>query len=188
MDRHAVDCLSTIRAAVPCKADAAPSVNYSRLYPFFLFRFMLTLELMVDAHCIFCKIITGQIPARIIAQNNKAIAFLDANPLAKAHTLIIPRSHYQKIQDLDKEHLFAVFELLFTVTGAVEMTAGVNASTLAIHNGREAGQDVPHLHIHIIPRKATDGAGAIHTMFKKKPSMSSAELDLILQNVKANLV
>jgi len=182
-----VDSQVLLKPLLP-KAEVAPSVNYCLLCPFFLFRFELTLELMLETHCIFCKIIIGQIPARIIAQSSKAIAFLDASPLAKAHTLIIPKSHYQKIQDMDKEHLFAVFELLQTVSGAVELTAGVNASTIAIHNGRDAGQDVPHLHIHIIPRKATDGAGAVHTMFKKKPDVTSEQLDLILQNVKANLV
>jgi histidine triad (HIT) family protein len=137
-----------------------------------------------DMNCIFCKIVNDSTSARIIDQNDKAIAFLDAFPLSAGHTLIVPKSHYSKVQDMDREYSSDVFNLLWKVSGAVEKAAGVNASTIAIHNGREAGQEVPHVHVHIIPRSLRDGAGPVHSMFKERPNLSPKELDLMLQSIK----
>jgi len=143
---------------------------------------------VVDANCVFCKIVDGSISTRIIYQNDKAIAFLDAFPLSAGHTLIIPKSHYSKVQDMDKEHSSDVFNLLWKVSGAIEKAAGANASTIAIHNGREAGQEVPHVHVHIIPRSTGDGAGPVHSMFKKRPKLSSKELDLMFESIRRRML
>ena len=124
---------------------------------------------MQDPDCVFCKIVVGKIPSKIIAQNEKAIALLDAFPLAAGHTLVIPKSHYSKVQEMGRKDAMAVFELAWEVADAVEAGSQVSASTIAIHNGKEAGQEVPHVHVHIVPRKAGDGAGAIHSMFRSKP-------------------
>ena len=139
-------------------------------------------------NCIFCKIANGSISANIIDQNNRAIAFLDAFPLSSRHTLIIPKSHYSKVQDMNKEDSSDVFNLLWKLSGAVEEAAGVNASTIAIHNGKAAGQEVPHVHIHVIPRTTGDGAGPVHSMFKKRPNTSSKELNLMLEKIKKELL
>ena len=138
----------------------------------------------MSIECIFCKIINGHISARIITQNDKAIAFLDAFPLTLGHTLIIPKSHYYKIQDMDGKHLSAVFDLLWKLSAAIEKAVESNASTIAIHNGKDAGQEVPHVHIHIIPRTIDDGAGPVHSLFKNRKKISSKELDLTLNNIK----
>ena len=137
--------------------------------------------------CIFCKIINGYISARIITQNDKAIAFLDAFPLTLGHALIIPKSHYYKIQDMDKDHSSAVFDLLWKLSAAIEKAVESNASTIAIHNGKDAGQEVPHVHVHIIPRTADDGAGPVHSMFKNRTKISSKELDFTLNNIKKRI-
>lgn len=139
---------------------------------------------MFDPKCIFCKIADGKIKARIIGQNNNAIAFLDAMPLSIGHTLVIPKSHYQKVQKMNREFSSAVFDLVWQVSSAVENAAGVNSSTIAIHNGREAGQEVPHVHVHIIPRNIDDGAGPVHSMFKKRPVSNPEEMDLICDRIK----
>jgi histidine triad (HIT) family protein len=138
----------------------------------------------VDVNCVFCRIISGRISARVIAQNERAIAFLDAFPLSAGHTLIIPKSHYSKVQDMDEVHSFDVFNLLWKVSGAIEKAIGVNASTIAIHNGRESGQEVPHVHVHVIPRNTGDGAGPVHSMFKERPQLNSKQFDLIRANIK----
>jgi histidine triad (HIT) family protein len=142
---------------------------------------------MFDPNCIFCKIADGKIKARIVSQNNKAIALLDAMPLSIGHTLVIPRSHYQKVQEMNREYSSAVFDMLWQVCLAVEKAAGANASTIAIHNGREAGQEIPHVHIHIIPRNTDDGAGPVHSMFKKRPISNPEEMDLIHNRIKRML-
>src|SRR5918911_5142709 len=138
--------------------------------------------------CIFCSIVKGETSARVIDQNDNAIAFLDAFPLSAGHTLIIPKSHYSKVQDMNKEDSSDVFNLLWKLSGVVEKAAGVNASTIAIHNGKVAGQEVPHVHIHVIPRTIGDGAGPVHSMFKKRPNTSSKELNLMLEKIKKELL
>jgi histidine triad (HIT) family protein len=142
---------------------------------------------MLIKDCTFCKIVDGTISARIICKNDNAIAFLDAFPLSFGHTLIIPKRHYSKVQDMNREYSSAMFDLLRIVTAAVETAVGVNASTIAIHNGVEAGQEILHVHIHIIPRISRDGAGPVHSMFKNRPNISSKEMDSMLVRIKGLL-
>ena len=142
---------------------------------------------MQDPNCVFCKIIAGDISAKVIMQNEKAMALLDAFPLAPGHTLVIPTSHYAKVQQMSKQDAMAVFEIVWKLAGAVEIGSQVNASTFAIHNGSEAGQEVPHVHVHIVPRKRDDGAGAIHSMFKVKPKLSPQEMDSLCERIASNL-
>ena len=142
---------------------------------------------MQDPNCIFCKIIAGEISTRIIIQNEKAMALLDAFPLAAGHTLVIPKSHYAKVQQMSERDAAAVFEIVWKLAGAVETASQVNASTIAIHNGSDAGQEVPHVHVHIVPRKTGDGAGAIHSMFKIRPKLSPQDMDSLRNRIADNL-
>lgn len=142
---------------------------------------------MIDPACVFCKIAAGKTTAKVIEQNERAIAFLDAFPLAKGHTLVISRSHHAKIQDMDTMEAAAMFEMTRRVVSAVEAGTKTNASTIAIHNGREAGQEIPHVHVHIIPRTVDDGAGPVHSMFRKRPKIGSEEMDSICSKIVAGL-
>jgi histidine triad (HIT) family protein len=142
---------------------------------------------MQDPDCVFCKIVAGKIPARMLLQNERAVALLDAFPLAAGHTLVISKSHYAKVQDMGKEDAMAVFEIAWKVAGAVEAGSRVQASTIAIHNGSEAGQEIPHVHVHIVPRKGGDGAGAIHSMFKNRPKLDSQEMDALRDKIAGGL-
>lgn len=85
---------------------------------------------------------------------------------------------------MNREFSSAIFDLLRSVTPAVEEATGVKASTIAIHNGLEAGQEILHVHIHIIPRISGDGAGPVHSMFKNRPQISSEKLDSMLDRIK----
>jgi histidine triad (HIT) family protein len=142
---------------------------------------------MQDPNCVFCKIIAGKISARVIMENEKAIALLDAFPLSAGHTLVIPKLHYAKVQEMSEQDAMAVFEIIWKVAGAVEAGSQVNASTIAIHNGSEAGQEIPHMHAHIVPRKRDDGAGPIHSMFKIRPKLSPQEMDSLYDRIASNL-
>jgi len=140
-----------------------------------------------DPNCIFCKIVAGKVPARIVVQDERVMAFLDAFPLAAGHTLVVPKAHYVRVQEMDDADSGAVFGLVRNLAGVVESAAGANASTIAVHNDREAGQEVPHVHVHIIPRKPGDGAGPVHSMFHKRPKLSPQEMDAILERMLASL-
>ena len=126
-------------------------------------------------------------PARVVVENNEAMAFLDAFPLAEGHTLVIPKSHYSRFQDMEKQDAMAVFELAWKIAGAVETGSNAKGSIIAIHNGADAGQEIPHVHIHLVPRKTSDGAGPIHSMFKNKVKLTSGEMDLLQEKITANL-
>jgi histidine triad (HIT) family protein len=142
---------------------------------------------MKDTNCVFCKISSGKIPALVVKQNDRAMALLDVSPLSAGHTLVIPKAHYPKVQEMSREDAVAVFEMAWQVSGAVEAGAQVSATTIAIHNGSEAGQEIPHVHVHIVPRKSSDGAGAIHSMFRNRPRPSAEEMDSMRVKIVASL-
>jgi histidine triad (HIT) family protein len=88
---------------------------------------------------------------------------------------------------MSEQDAVAVFDMVWKLAGAVETASQVNASTIAIHNGSDAGQEVPHVHVHIVPRKSGDGAGAIHSMFKMKPKLSPQDMDSLRNRIADNL-
>ena len=134
--------------------------------------------------CIFCKIISKEIPAKILYADEDTIAFLDAFPLAKGHTLVIPKEHYAKIQDLPSK----INEKLFnTVHKMIPKVDSLQGSTLvAIHNGKDSGQEVPHVHVHLIPRSNSDSAGPVHSMFTDKIELTDSEIDSLCNQLKAD--
>ena len=132
--------------------------------------------------CIFCKIVEKKIPARIISESDKSLAFLDAFPVTKGHALVVPKKHYDKIQQMSPDENADLFKLVQQVTAKIDKLT--NADLIAIHNGKESGQEVPHVHVHIIPRSASDGVGAVHSMFRNRPKLSEKEFDDILNKIK----
>ena len=136
-----------------------------------------------DSDCIFCAIIAGDIPARIVGETDDAVAFLDVNPLAPGHTLVVPRGHYETVATTPNEQLTGVFDLLGRLTPDVEMAVDADASNLGINNGPASGQEVPHLHAHIIPRFVDDGGRPIHAVGGDAPDLSEDEFDDIADRI-----
>ena len=132
--------------------------------------------------CIFCKIISGNIPAKILKETTLSISFLDAFPLAKGHVLVIPKTHHQKIQDMGNDENTDLFSLVHEMVSTVDSVSG--ATLVAVHNGIDAGQEVPHVHVHLIPRSKDDSAGPIHSMFDSSLNLSESELDDIYNKLK----
>lgn len=133
--------------------------------------------------CIFCKIVKGEIPAKIIDETEKSLAFLDAFPLTKGHSLVIPKNHYEKMQEIPPEENAELFETVRKVLSKVDKLT--NGTLVALHNGKESGQEIPHVHIHLIPRSKAYAAGAVHSMFKNRPKLSEAEFNEILKKLKS---
>ena len=132
--------------------------------------------------CIFCKIISGNIPAKILKETTLSISFLDAFPLAKGHVLVIPKTHHQKIQDMSNDENIDLFSLVHEMISKVDSVSG--ATLVAVHNGIDAGQEVPHVHVHLIPRSKDDSAGPIHSMFDSSLNLSESEVDDIYNKLK----
>lgn len=103
------------------------------------------------ADCIFCKIVAGEIPAEKVYEDDIVLAFLDIHPKAPKHTILIPKAHYQWFQDLPdaiSDHLFRVAKTLAT---QLKTETGADYVHLSI-----VGKDVPHVHVHLMPRKLGD--------------------------------
>ena len=132
--------------------------------------------------CIFCKIISGDIPVKSLKETSQSISFLDAFPLAKGHALVIPKKHHQKIQDMTGEENTDLFSLVHEIISRVDTITG--STLVAIHNGKDAGQEIPHVHVHLVPRDKNDSAGAIHSMFDSSLKLSDSENDEICEKLK----
>jgi histidine triad (HIT) family protein len=108
---------------------------------------------IMEDDCVFCKIVKGEISAEVFLANDDFIVILDANPKVEGHMLVIPKEHYDDFMDLPS----GMYEkFLVTVKDAVDKL-GVKDFNLIVNNGKDSGQVVGHLHLHIIPRKPNDG-------------------------------
>lgn len=112
-----------------------------------------------DPNCIFCKIIRGEIPCQRVFENEHLLAFLDINPLATGHTVVIPKHHAERLEDLSADQAADLARLFGRLAQAIVPTVGGEGYNLLQNNGSVAGQIVPHVHFHIIPRRADDGLG-----------------------------
>ncbi len=132
--------------------------------------------------CIFCKIVSGETKSKFLKETTHSVSFLDAFPLAAGHVLIIPKNHHQKIQYMSIEENTDLFSLVHNMISHIDKITG--STLVAIHNGQDAGQEIPHLHIHLVPRSKNDSAGPIHSMFDSTPILSESEMDKMYEKLK----
>ena len=132
--------------------------------------------------CIFCKISNKEITSKIITETKNSVAFLDAFPVSFGHTLVIPKNHYEKVQDMSSIDSIDLFNTVHDVITKVDKITG--STLLAIHNGKDSGQEIPHVHVHLIPRHSSDHAGPVHRMFDSGPNLSDEELDELCNEIK----
>jgi histidine triad (HIT) family protein len=102
--------------------------------------------------CIFCKIIAGQIPAAKIYEDEKCLAFLDINPVSSGHVLLIPKEHYQMMPDTPDELVAYLFVRAKDLMLKIKKAMQADYVALSV-----VGVDVPHFHIHLVPRRHDDG-------------------------------
>jgi histidine triad (HIT) family protein len=127
--------------------------------------------------CVFCSIVDGEIPSHTVYEDDEVMAFLDANPLARGHTLVVPKAHHERVADLPSDRSTAVFDAVHALTDRIEDAADAEATTIAVNDGPAAGQEVPHVHVHVVPRSETDGGRPIHALFEAPPDVDDDELD-----------
>lgn len=126
--------------------------------------------------CLFCKIAKKEIPADIVYEDEKVVAFLDIHPLAPGHAVIIPKVHAENILDLDSQMIAPVFESVKTLTGVLNKALNPQGFTIGINHGKVSGQAVNHLHVHIIPRFSGDGGKSLHSVVNNPPKNSLKEI------------
>ncbi len=133
-------------------------------------------------NCIFCKIAKREIPAKIVYEDDFTIAFLDISPCAEGHTVVIPKQHFEKFTDMEEEDAGNLFASVQKVAKAVEKALNIQASNIGLNNGKAAGQEVPHVHVHIIPRYEGDNGGAIQSIVQTNPKTDN--LDELKEKIK----
>ncbi len=107
------------------------------------------------AACTFCRIVAGEIAAVPVYGDELLLAFLDHRPLFPGHTLVIPRVHVPTLAELSEEYLAPLFTLVQRLTRALPVALDAHGTFVAINNG--VSQSVPHLHVHVVPRRRGDG-------------------------------
>jgi len=107
--------------------------------------------------CIFCKIIVGRIPCNKIYEDDSVLAFLDIAPISDGHTLVIPKEHFEKLDQCPQQTLINLSGCLGKIAKAVVSAVNSDGYNVLCNNGRAAGQLVDHVHFHIIPRNVDDG-------------------------------
>ena len=112
--------------------------------------------------CIFCKIVKGEIPSAKIYEDDKVLAFLDIAPINPGHTLVIPKAHFENIFETPEELVAELTTVVKKVSHALQVL-GPEGMNVAMNNGKAAGQDVFHSHIHVIPRYQGDGYKPWHS-------------------------
>jgi histidine triad (HIT) family protein len=107
------------------------------------------------AGCVFCRVVRGEVASRIVHEDPVTVAFLDHRPLFPGHTLVVPRVHVETLLDLEDGLLAPLFASVQLLARAVEVGLGAAGSFVAVNN--RVSQSVPHLHVHVVPRRFKDG-------------------------------
>lgn len=136
-----------------------------------------------DANCIFCRIVGGELPATTVAEDEVTISFMDINPVNAGHLLVVPKEHHESIATIPGKvlsHLVLIAQWLAAALRASPVrTEGVN---LYLADGTAAGQEVPHAHLHVIPRWRGDG---MRITASRPPTPSRKELEGIAAQIRA---
>lgn len=110
--------------------------------------------------CVFCLILAGELPVSLVLDDDLVVAFLDIHPWNPGHTLVLPRRHVESFTDLSPLELEQLGRCGQRIAAAMKQgLEGCEAVTLSLADGAAAGQDVPHAHLHVVPRRQGDGLG-----------------------------
>jgi histidine triad (HIT) family protein len=136
---------------------------------------------MEIASCIFCKIVGKKAPASIIYEDDETVAFLDIRPLNEGHTLVIPKRHFETVFDVPEDLIVHIYRVVKRIAIAVKNATKADGITIIQQNGQAAGQEVFHLHVHIVPRY--EGQKLQH--FRDVPNASREQLEQAAERLKA---
>lgn len=133
-------------------------------------------------NCIFCKISKKEIQAYIIKESDNFLTFLDINPHAPGHSLLIPKKHYENFKDLDINLGNEFIQIIKETMQLLSKVFQTSDFTLGINEGHLAGQAINHFHLHILPRFKDDKGGSIHSVVNNKPQESIEEIYQKIKN------
>ncbi|MBP2030701.1 histidine triad (HIT) family protein [Methanohalophilus levihalophilus] len=134
--------------------------------------------------CLFCKIVSGEIPSYKIFEDYFTLAFLDINPVSRGHAVVIPKIHVSAFTEMKPDDAALLFSSVNKVTKTLLETLGAPAANIGLNNGELAGQVVPHVHVHIIPRYENDGGGSMHSIVSSE--VDTGDLEDLAKQVLGN--
>lgn len=138
----------------------------------------------MSQNCLFCKIVSGETPSVNVYEDNHTLAFLDLYPISKGHTLIIPKQHFENLEELPKKSFIHIFNTAQKISYALRKSIGAEGINLLQNNGLAAGQEIFHFHLHIIPRFNSDN----HSWeWNKKCYDSNNEMSELANKMKAKI-
>jgi len=137
----------------------------------------------LKAECTFCQILSGKIPAPIVFEDEISAAFLDHRPLFPGHCLLIPKQHFETLENLPPDLAGPFFRNAQLLSRAVELGMKAEGSFVAINN--RVSQSVPHLHLHVVPRRKKDGLKGF--FWPRNPYRSDAEMQAAQQAIQMAL-
>jgi histidine triad (HIT) family protein len=133
--------------------------------------------------CIFCKIIKGDVPCFKIFEDEGVLVFLDIKPATKGHALVIPKQHAENIFEVSDGQLEKIAIVAKRVSKRIQHALGADGIRLSQSNGRAAGQEIMHFHLHIIPRYLDDGLSNNPTLTMQFPQADIKELEKVLGKI-----
>jgi len=129
--------------------------------------------------CLFCRIVSGELPATVVYEDDNAVAFLDHRPLFPGHTLLVPRQHVETLGELPAKLVSPYFKAAQTLAIAVESAMDAEGTFVAMNN--RVSQSVPHLHVHVVPRRRKDGLKGFfwpRTKYKSDEEMEAVKIKI----------
>ena len=144
----------------------------------------------MDDNCLFCRIVSGELPATIVYEDDNSVAFLDHRPLFHGHTLLVPREHVETLGELSTKMVAPYFEAAQLLSRIVESAMEAEGTFVAMNN--RVSQSVPHLHVHVVPRRKKDGLKGFfwpRTKYKSDEEMEEVKkkITAALKKIKAQI-
>jgi histidine triad (HIT) family protein len=124
--------------------------------------------------CVFCDIIARRAPAHIVYEDDDLIAFLDSRPITDGHTLLVTKHHYERLGEIPRDMVAKLFTKAQELNETVMRKMSAQGANISVNDGKAAHQLVPHIHVHIIPRRANDGV-----TFSARKRLSEEEMEQI---------
>jgi histidine triad (HIT) family protein len=135
---------------------------------------------MGDDNCLFCRIVSGALPSTIVYEDEHSLAFLDHRPLFPGHTLLVPREHFETLGDVSPSLIEPYFTAAQTLSRVVETALEAEGTFVAMNN--RVSQSVPHLHVHVVPRRKKDGLKGFfwpRTKYKGEEEMKEVQSKIL---------
>jgi histidine triad (HIT) family protein len=133
--------------------------------------------------CTFCRIVAREVSAQLVLDEDQTLGFLDIRPLFPGHTLLVPKQHHETFSDLPAGLVVPLFATAQRLGRAVEVATGADGSLVVINN--KVSQSVPHLHIHLVPRRFRDGLRGF--LWPRKPYPDEAEAEAVAAKIRSAL-